>query len=295
MSWPEARRTGNGTAEPGPSPGRSRRRSPKDAGARGGRHREADEAAPAIGASRFEAGFHETPHGGVKVLRSRGSAEPEKAAGIAPRLEPAGRRRGLAPEPRPETGMGEASASSVSGRAGRLRPSVLRRATGRASAPMRAWDRPASARRFRQGKRRRDFGPAEATRRGSVRGFRASPETHRDPNGASRPRCGIRGKRSGREPRRNPEAAQREMASPPSDGSQGWDKWGPVATPAPIIVRASNCRAGAARTFSCRAPDPRFFWEKARRRKGTKRSFAPLGLLLEMGPHGAGFAPLIPS
>jgi hypothetical protein len=26
------------------------------------------------------------------------------------------------------------------------------------------------------------------------------------------------------------------MASPPSDGSQGWDKWGPVATPAPIIV-----------------------------------------------------------
>ena len=60
-------------------------------------------------------------------------------------------------------------------------------------------------------------------------------ETHRDPNGASRPRCGIRGKRPGLTPRRDPEAAQREMASPPSDGSQGWDKWGPVATPAPII------------------------------------------------------------
>ena len=36
--------------------------------------------------------------------------------------------------------------------------------------------------------------------------------------------------------RRDPEAAQREMAAPPSDGSQGWDKWGPVATPAPIIL-----------------------------------------------------------
>jgi hypothetical protein len=26
------------------------------------------------------------------------------------------------------------------------------------------------------------------------------------------------------------------MASPPSDGSQSWDKWGPVATPAPILI-----------------------------------------------------------
>jgi hypothetical protein len=28
------------------------------------------------------------------------------------------------------------------------------------------------------------------------------------------------------------------MASPPSDGSQSWDKWGPVATPAPILIPA---------------------------------------------------------
>jgi cytoskeletal protein CcmA (bactofilin family) len=30
------------------------------------------------------------------------------------------------------------------------------------------------------------------------------------------------------------------MAAPPSDGSQGWDKWGPVATPAPIIFREAR-------------------------------------------------------
>jgi len=36
-------------------------------------------------------------------------------------------------------------------------------------------------------------------------------------------------------------AAQREMASPPSDGSQSWDKWGPVATPAPIMIPGPNC------------------------------------------------------
>jgi hypothetical protein len=30
------------------------------------------------------------------------------------------------------------------------------------------------------------------------------------------------------------------MASPPSDGSQSWDKWGPVATPAPILIPGAD-------------------------------------------------------
>ena len=73
------------------------------------------------------------------------------------------------------------------------------------------------------GNRRRAFGLLRRDPPGTERGLAASL---RDP-----------GKAAGAFAlRRNPEAAQREMASPPSDGSQGWDKWGPVATPAPIIV-----------------------------------------------------------
>jgi hypothetical protein len=89
-----------------------------------------------------------------------------------------------------------------------------------------------------EGKRRRDFGSARATRRGSAGGLRAAL---RDPAGAERGFAASlrnpRGERLGPSgPRRDPKAAQREMASPPSDGSQSWDKWGPVATPAPIMI-----------------------------------------------------------
>src|SRR5687768_14120206 len=74
-------------------------------------------------------------------------------------------------------------------------PASFERATGEASASMRALERarlrPGPIRKGRDGQ---DFGPVQATRRGSVRDFRVSPETHRDPNGASRPRSGIRGK-----------------------------------------------------------------------------------------------------
>jgi hypothetical protein len=41
---------------------------------------------------------------------------------------------------------------------------------------------------------------------------------------------------AGPAPAARSEAAQRETASLPSDGSQSWDKWGPVATPAPILI-----------------------------------------------------------
>lgn len=53
-------------------------------------------------------------------------------------------------------------------------------------------------------------------------------------------------------PRRDPEAAQREMASPPSDGSQSWDVWGPVATPALIAFGAG---AGDAQSGEVVPPD----------------------------------------
>jgi hypothetical protein len=113
-----------------------------------------------------------------------------------------------------------------------------KRATGEASASMRArGDGAASAGPDPEGKRRRDASSARATRRGSAGGLTASPETHRMPNEALRPRSGIRGRaaRAYVYATRS-KAAQRETASPPSDGSQSWDKWGPVATPAPIMI-----------------------------------------------------------
>jgi hypothetical protein len=99
-------------------------------------------------------------------LELRRSAEPAKAAGIAPRLEPEGGGEGLRPQPRPETGFFEEASSSEKGlrergeafgRSGdpkgiaqrlRLRavprktagfgPAFFERATGEASASMRA-------------------------------------------------------------------------------------------------------------------------------------------------------------
>lgn len=64
------------------------------------------------------------------------------------------------------------------------------------------------------------------------------------------------------------QAAQREMASPPSDGSQSWDKWGPVATPAPIMIPGPSTRPpwGISR-LSFPAVTALFF---ERRRKGAK-------------------------
>ncbi len=268
---------GNGPAEPGPQArSRSRRRSPKDAGAGGGR-RGGGRSRATIGASRFEAGFHETFHGGDEKPLRRLAKPPNRRR---PRESPRGSNRqgngrGLRPETATRTGSRRGfgrgrdpgKAARPSGGAAIQRgfraasrrerflerregfgPAAFERATGGASAPMRArGDGAASVGPDPEGKRRRDFGPAKRPD-GDRRGACLFAETHRDPNGASRPRCGIRGKRPGLRPRRDPEAAQREMASPPSDGSQGWDKWGPVATPAPIIFSAAS-PSGTGRGF----------------------------------------------
>ena len=95
----------------------------------------------------------------------------------------------------PKRGFERLRLREIPREAGGFDPASFERATGEASASMRALERarlrPGPIRKGRDGQ---DFGPVQATRRGSVRDFRVSPETHRDPNGASRPRSGIRGK-----------------------------------------------------------------------------------------------------
>ena len=178
---------------------------------------------------------------GTKGSSERGGpAEPAKAAGIAPRLEPAGKRRkALCPsrDPRVRDEASAAKGTLESGEAfGRSRdPKGDRRGFGLDANPK--GNGAVSAGPDPQGKRRRDFGSASSDPPGIGEGLRASLPK---PTGT---RTGLRaslrgpGEAAGAfTPRRDPEAAQREMASPPSDGSQSWDKWGPVAPPAPISV-----------------------------------------------------------
>lgn len=116
-------------------------------------------------------------------------------------------------------------------------PASFERATGGASASMRAQE----TARLRPGSIRQGSGGGisvlpkrpDGNRRGASR-------PSRDPPGAERGFTALlRDPRKAKRafaPASQSKAAQREMASPPSDGSQSWDKWGPVATPAPIMI-----------------------------------------------------------
>jgi hypothetical protein len=80
------------------------------------------------------------------------------------------------------------------------------------------------------------------------------------------------------------EAAQREMASPPSDGSQSWDKWGPVATPAPIMIPATPS-GGRRRVLALfRRGGDRLIFE--RRHEGTRRRGGVSPRIACRGPPG---------
>lgn len=188
-----------------------------------------------------------------------------------------GKRQGLRAAPRSERGFRRASASRGSSKGGKALAHRLSKGRPEGLRPRRE---PAERTRLRParsdpGTRRRDSGLAQATRRGSARGLRASPETHRMPNGAlaslRRPR---RAKRAFA-PASRSAAAQREMASPPSDGSQGWDKWGPVATPAPITIPAPSFPRLKL------VSDTNFAGKKGVRKNGVRHHFsrpaAPLG------------------
>jgi hypothetical protein len=208
---------------------------------------EADEAAQRSAQADARRDFTKLPMAGTTGSSERGrSAEPAKAAGIAPWTSRQGNGDGLAPPPRP------------GGLPTRLRP---RKGSGISA-------RPSGGADFPKGDLR-GLGP-DASLQETVRlrpdrirkgtfaaGFRSGPSgptgigeglnrlLRRDPPGTERGlAASLRnpGKAAGAKPRRDPEAAQREMASPPSDGSQSWDKWGPVATPAPIIDSGpANC------------------------------------------------------
>ena len=142
--------------------------------------------------------FTKPPVAGTKGSSERGgSAEPAKAAGIAPWNEPEGnRRKALGPKPRPERVPDEASAPNgvrESGKAfGRSRdPKGDRRGFGLDANPQ--GDGAASAGPDPQGKRRRDFGSASRPA-GDRRGASCLlAETHRDPNGATRLAAGSGG------------------------------------------------------------------------------------------------------
>jgi hypothetical protein len=206
-----------------------------------------------------------TPNGSFASFE--GAAEPAKVAGIAPRLEPRETGKGFGPSRDPKRGSSKrlrpwrrapgerqglrAAPRSERGFFARLRlfgrflerrdgfgPASFERATGEVSASMRALEtarlRPGPIRQGSEGGISVLPERPDGDRRGASR---PSAETHRVPNGASPPRSGIRGKaKRAFAPASQSKAAQREMASPPSDGSQSWDKWGPVATPAPIMI-----------------------------------------------------------
>lgn len=158
-------------------------------------------------ASALEAGFPGKRQGLRAAPRSewdfgRASARrgPSKGGTVsAPRLSK-GRPEGLRPRSEPRRRHGFGRPDPTPGRGGGI------------DVPLRRPD----------GDRREAFGPLPRPT-----GFRTGPPASlRDPRRAKRVFA----------PASRSAAAQREMASPPSDGSQGWDEWGPVATPAPIAI-----------------------------------------------------------
>jgi hypothetical protein len=169
-----------GSLEPEGPPNRRRlRESPRGSSRR--------ETGKGFGSSRDPNGVHRRGFGLGGGLRGSGKAfgrrrDPKKGLRGALRLESSSRD-------------GKASGPHQIYFDGTHGPASFERATGEASASMRArGDGAASAGPDPPGKRKRDFGPAWATRRGSARGFGLFAETHRVPNGASRPRSGTRGK-----------------------------------------------------------------------------------------------------
>ena len=151
-----------------------------------------------------------------RLFRSCDAGRPAKAAGIAPRLEPGETARGFGPS-RAQAGLlkGLRSLRWPEETAG-LRPAGS--ATGALA---------------------RITVLSEASRRVSSRGFGLSTSPPDAERGLAACAPGSEESEAGLAPASRSEAAQREMASPPSDGSQSWDKWGPVATPAPILIPAS--------------------------------------------------------
>lgn len=226
-----------------------------------------------ISESGCEAGFHETPMATPNGLPASLESPPNRRR---PRESPRGRAgrgtgKGFTLQPRPEKGFFE-EASASEGRSWKAaRPSggaAIRKGISEGFGPERfPGRREASAQRLSEGRPERfrprcepsGKGAASAgpnPKREATAGFRSRPS---DPTGigegvhASWPgptgcRTGLHrlapvsgGKRSGRStPASRSKAAQREMASPPSDGSQSWDKWGPVATPALIMIPADS-------------------------------------------------------
>jgi hypothetical protein len=121
------------------------------------------------------------------------SAEPARVAGIAPWHEPAGKRRRASASNRDPTG----SRRGLGREGGPGKRQGLRAAPRSEGRPEGPWPRcepgdgAASAGPDPPGKRRWGFGPDTATRRGSARGFRASPPR---PTGD---RTGLRGLAAG--------------------------------------------------------------------------------------------------
>ena len=139
----------------------------------------------------------ESPRGSSQGNGEGLRPQPRPERGSSKRLRPSrrapGERQGLRAAPRSEKGFQRASASRHSSEGGKASARAsFERATGEVSASMRTrGDGAASAGPDppREARARISV-PARATRRGSVRGLRASPVTHRGPNGASRPRSG---------------------------------------------------------------------------------------------------------
>jgi hypothetical protein len=153
---------------------------------------EADEAAPALAQADARRDFTKPPWRGRNAFRSIEDLPNRRR----PRESPRDRNRQgdgekLRLQPRPDGVSRGFGLAALRGRREGFGPASFRRATGEVSASMRALEPvQASARPGPEGKRRRDFGPASATRRGSARGLRASPETQRDRTGRE-PRSGT--------------------------------------------------------------------------------------------------------
>ena len=174
-------------------------------------------------------------------LRPQPGPERGSSKRLRPRKRAPGEWQGLRAAPRSERDFGGLRPREVPRKAGRLRPRAFRNG------------RPERLRPRCEPRRRYGFGRAGSGKRGATAGILVpARRPDGDRRGALRPLPRPTGCRTGREPRSGvrgkakrafapasrSKAAQREMASPPSDGSQSWDKWGPVATPAPITIPA---------------------------------------------------------
>lgn len=253
--------------------------------------------------------------------RPEGPAEPAKAAGIAPRLEPAGRRRQASARGRDPNGVARGFGPERLRQSGKASGPPSKCCFDGTLGPAPCEGRPEGLRpRCEPGTGRlRPAGSAQGRGKAGFQSCRTRPEgdrreasrplprpnggrTGREPRSGTREREGPRPTRSRSRPARDGLATQRRQSRLGQVGAGGdtgphYDSW--LFLPGASVSRAS-------------LPGPQaFFFEEGTKARSDPRcpdlqaalsglralraagGFVPSCLLFKRGPHGAGIGPLI--